>query len=150
MIEFAFFDLVPSEWLDEKIYYMPDEQPYNLNFQMLGYESRLFVGNAGFSLWVIWGHCLLLVFYILAYPVRFLRRRIGNYLFWNNLVRLFAEVFFELGMLAVLNLMVVDWSNPFKTATFSNILAVTATAMIPCVLLLLVCFYTKKREQWAT
>ena len=48
MIEFAFFDIFPSEWLDEKIYYMPDEQPYNLNFQMLGYDSRLLVGNVGF------------------------------------------------------------------------------------------------------
>ena len=59
------------------------------------------------------------------------------------MVRLFAEVFFELGMLAVLNLMVVDWSNPFKAASFSNILAVVATATIPCVILMLVYFYTK-------
>ena len=46
-------------------------------------------------------------------------------------------------MLAVLNLMVVDWSNPFKAASFSNILAVVATATIPCVILMLVYFYTK-------
>ena len=117
---------------------------------MLGYESRLFVGNAGFSLWVIWGHCTLIVIFVLTYPVKFLRRRIGNYLFWNNLARLFAEVFFELGMIAVLNLMVVDWSNPFDAVSFSNIVSTVITAGIPCILLTLVCFYMKRRDQWAT
>ena len=117
---------------------------------MLGYESRLFVGNAGFSLWVIWGHCTLIVIFVLTYPVKFLRRRIGNYLFWNNLARLFAEVFLELGMIAVLNLMVVDWSNPFDAVSFSNIVSTVITAGIPCILLTLVCFYMKRRDQWAT
>ena len=150
MIEFAFFDLVPTGKLDEIIYFLPDEQPYDLNFQMLGFESRLLVKNVGFPLWVIWGHCTLIVIFILTYPVKFLRRRIGNYLFWSNLVRLFAEVFFELGLLAVLNLMIVDWSNTFDAVSFSNIISVVSVASIPCIFLTLVCFYMCRRDHWAT
>ena len=102
--EFAFFDLIPTDKVDERIYDLPVEKPFNLNFQMFGYESRLYIGNVGFALWLVWAHAFIFVIYVLTIKVNFLRRRIGRYLFWNSLVRLFTEVFFEMSMFAVLNL----------------------------------------------
>ena len=53
MIQFAFFDLIPTDWLDDIVLYLPETSPYSSAFQMFGYESILFLGNAGFALYVI-------------------------------------------------------------------------------------------------
>ena len=32
MIQLAFFDIIPTDWIDEAIFYLPDLQPYNMSF----------------------------------------------------------------------------------------------------------------------
>ena len=32
MIQFAFFDLIPTDWLDEILIYLPEGQPYSSNW----------------------------------------------------------------------------------------------------------------------
>ena len=58
MINLASFDLIPTEAVDEKIYYWPEADPFNTNFEMAGIESELFLANIGFALYMVYMHCL--------------------------------------------------------------------------------------------
>ena len=148
LIEFAFFDILPTDLIDEKLFYLPDEEPYNMAFQMFGFESRLFIGNASFILWVVQGHVLLILIYYIAYKVNCLRTRLAKYLFWNNLIRLFSEIFFELVLLAALNLHTSDWGSPFKAVTYSNVLAVIFIVLTCTIPILIVGMYFRNRLDW--
>ena len=48
LVIIATFDLIPTgSLIDDKIYYLPEEDPYNMHFMMYGYNSRLLIGNMG-------------------------------------------------------------------------------------------------------
>ena len=53
MIKLATFNLIPTESIDEEIYDWPDEDPYSLNFESTGVESKLFLANIGFAMYLI-------------------------------------------------------------------------------------------------
>lgn len=115
---------------------------------MFGYESTLFLGNAGFGLYVLWGHLLIYLIYLFTYKVGFLRRRIGNYLFWNTLIRLYCEMFFEMLLVATLNIKTMDWSSPFKGVICSNVLSIFVIIIVVSSQIAMFCFYRKKLNNW--
>ena len=41
MISLATFDLIPTSFLDDLIYYWPESDPFNVNFEMAGIEYLL-------------------------------------------------------------------------------------------------------------
>ena len=53
MMDIINLDLFPSEIIDDKIYYLPEEKAYNINFEACGIESTLFVANIGSVFWII-------------------------------------------------------------------------------------------------
>ena len=81
------------------------------------------VANAGIALWTIFFYLTMLAIYGLTYKKRCCRRRLGNYLFWNRLVRLLAEVYLEMLMLSALNLRTVNWSALFSFENYSNVIS---------------------------
>ena len=40
LIEISNFELIPSETINDKLFYFPEEDPYSLNFQECGIESK--------------------------------------------------------------------------------------------------------------
>ena len=77
----VFFDILPTDFLDEQIYYVPEEEPYNTNQQMFDNESTLFTVNASTILWLLFMHVLLIVISALCYCVKCLRNYLSKYLF---------------------------------------------------------------------
>ena len=47
LVEIVNLDLIPTEWLEDLIYYLPEETPFNINFEASGIESNLFISNTG-------------------------------------------------------------------------------------------------------
>ena len=70
MVKFSTFDLIPTDFLDEMIWYFPDVDAYSLNFEMVGVESTLLLSNIGFTKWVIGLNVSLVLIHIIVYPVR--------------------------------------------------------------------------------
>lgn len=52
--EIANFDLIDTEDIEDELYYIPEDEPFNINFSTCGYGSRLFIGNIGLPIWVIY------------------------------------------------------------------------------------------------
>ena len=118
--------------------------------QMIGYDTKLMVANAGAGLWTIYVYLTLIVIFVLTYKIRFCRRRLGNYLFWNTLVRLMSEVYLEMLMLAALNLHTIEWDNPFYFVKYSNAMAVLGIITVTIAPIMLIFVLCKKRPEWST
>ena len=116
---------------------------------MFDYDSTLFLGNAGFGLWIVWAHFVLLIVFLLTYRVRFLRKHLGNYLLWNTLIRLFCEIYFEMLLLAALNLHTVDWDSPFSSVMVSNIFSIFVLIAVIVAQITIMYMYFRKRESWS-
>ena len=146
--DIANFNLIPTEWLDQLVYNTPESIPYNVNMEMFGFESILLVANAGIAMWTIFFHLTLLTIYGLFYKILCCRRRLGNYLFWSNLVRLLAEVYLEMLMLSALNLRTIDWNNPFSFVRYSNTISLFMILTLIISPMVAIYYYNKKRPDW--
>ena len=66
----ATFNLIPTEGLDNQIYYWPDHDPFSVSFEMAGTESLFFLANVGFTMYMIYLHILAALIHIILYPMR--------------------------------------------------------------------------------
>ena len=85
------------------LHYWPDSEPFNSGFEASGVESNYFLENVGFVLYIMYGHVLLVVIHAGLYFTRNkftcckkLYEKLNAYLYWQGLIRLFMEAFFEL------------------------------------------------------
>ena len=101
-------------------------------------------------LWFVWIHMALILFYYLARLMNINLLRLGRYLFWSALLRLFMESFFELALLAPLNVMEADWSTSNFSVQFSNYLSVVICAVIILLPLGILIFFCRQMDQWIT
>ena len=67
MIEFAEFDLIPTEYLDELMYYWPEADAYSANFESVGIETTFFLENIGFAFWLANFNIVLILFHAAIY-----------------------------------------------------------------------------------
>ena len=148
--ELVFFDMIPTEQLEESTFYKPEEEPYSTNMSMFGFESKLLVANAGIGLWMIFWFLLLIIVFALFYKIPFCRRRLGKYLFWNTLVRLLTEVYLEMLMLAALNLRTVEWSSAFSYVSYSNSISIAIILALITIPIILTFYYFRRREDWSS
>ena len=51
--DIANLDFFPTEWLEIMIYYLPEQVPFNINFEACGIESKLLIKNIGSALVII-------------------------------------------------------------------------------------------------
>ena len=128
----ATLDLLPSDQFNEAVYDLPDASAFNEILAYYGYDSTYLTANSGSMFWFVWVHLALIILFYLGRLLKINMRRLGRYLFWNALLRLFMELFFELALLAPLNLMEADWSISNFSAQFSNYLS-----LLSCVVMIL-------------
>ena len=145
LVTIATFDLIPTDKLNDYLYYFPEEEPFSINFAQYGYDSRLFIGNMGLSLWIIYLNIFLSIICLLAFVCwKWLFKKLSPHLFWNGLIRLFIEVFQEVALIGALNLHTVEWSSSFMTVEYSNYLALIFTSLIFLVPIGLTVFYCRR------
>ena len=71
MMKLANFDLIPTQQLDEEIYYWPEsEGAYNVNFEMAGVQSKLLLANIGFVIYTIYAHLLAVLLHCIIHKCR--------------------------------------------------------------------------------
>ena len=91
--------------------YLPEKDPYSLNFQNAGYRTTLLLFNAAsmiFNFGLHFSVILVLIFVYLmarccACAAR-LHTRVQYYLFWNGSIRLFMEAYMEFALFALMNI----------------------------------------------
>ena len=47
LIKIATFDLIPTEKIDNLLWYFPEEEAFSLSFETAGFESMYFLQNIG-------------------------------------------------------------------------------------------------------
>ena len=103
----------------------------------------LFLGNIGFSLWLINGHVLLA---LVSLPMRCgercrrYRNKLQKHLFWNAFLQIYISIYFELALFSTLNILNADWDSENDSEKASNAVALvvfTAVLGLPIALLVL-------------
>ena len=69
----------------------------------------------------------------------------GGYLYWNGFIRLSMEVYQDMLLMTIMNLMAVDWSTPFGAVSFSNAASLTILVLLSMTPIVLVMFFCFKR-----
>ena len=145
LLEFATFDLFPTESLENDIYYRPEEEPYTSNFEQSGYEGRLLISNTGSQIWIIYIHLTLALmsnFYIMC--SKSCHKSCTKKFYWNGLIRLFMEIYADVALLAALNLKVIGWESPLPSVTYSNWYSLISGVFILSLPLAFLIFYSCK------
>lgn len=147
LIKIATFELIPTRWLDETIWYFPEEEAFSSSFEISGIESTLLLQNIGFILYLVLLNILLALLHLilstLKNKIQFVMRivsRMERYLYFNGSIRLFIELFFDVGLIASLNLHVAEHDAHFPSETASYYLSIIFILMIsisPIVILLM-------------
>ena len=148
MIKLATFDIIPTDALDEAIYYWPEADPFTVNFEMAGVESTLLLANIGFAIYLIYIHILAMTIHLCIHMLRsvakcidILHAKLSSYLYWVGLNRFYMELFFDVTFLSILNLHTVDWTTQFTSVMASNIVALMSLILVCGVLTLYIFGY---------
>ena len=154
MIELASFDLIPLDWAIDLLYYFPEGDPFSLNFETVGIESKLLLLNIGMTMYMIYFNVLYGVLHSILAPFKqkssFIRKtvaKMNDYLYFNGTIRFYMEIFFDIIILASLNLYTADWGTPFIAEQASNYLSIVFIILIsiwPIGCILLACLRPKK------
>ena len=116
MLKVATFNLINTkEWIDIYIYYLPEDDPGNINFKQCGYDSLLVIANISPVIWMFFAHFFFAA--ILFGPIWVVNKCSGRltsakeylsgYFFWNGLIRLIFESAFDIALAATLNMSTV-------------------------------------------
>ena len=148
MINLATFDIIPTDALDDAIYYWPEADPFTVNFEIAGVESTLLLANIVFAIYLIYIHILAMTIHLcihkltrVATCIDNLHAKLSSYLYWVGLNRLYMELFFDVTFLSILNLHTVDWSTQFKSVMASNVVALMSLTIVCGVLTLYIVGY---------
>ena len=149
MIKIATFDLVPTELIDDLLWYFPEAEAFNLSFETTGVESEIFLQNTGLIFYLIFANIVYGILHFLLLPTRKLGKfffnlvaKMQGYLYFNGSIRFYMEVFLDVALLASLNLHTVEWDSPFPSINVSNYLSIAALAFVcilPLCFILLAC-----------
>ena len=154
MIKLATFDLIPTEWISDMLWYFPEGEAFSLNFETAGIESKLFLQNIGLTLYLVLFNILYGLLHGILVPFKskskFLEKtvkKMDSYLYFNGTIRFYMEVFFDIILVASLNLQTADWETPFIAEKASNYISISFIVLIsiwPVGCILVACIKPKK------
>ena len=93
LMDIVNFDLIPTEMLENLVYYLPEPVAFNINFAANGMESTLLISNIGSNLLMIILYILVAIMCLVLYKVTSIWNRLGAKLYWNGFIRLFLELY---------------------------------------------------------
>ena len=138
----------------EQNVYIPEQDPYSLNFQTAGYSTTLVLSNASsflvntllhFSLVIV----MLILYFIGAQSQRVssLNNKLKNYLFWNGSIRLFMEAYLDFALFSMLNISEIQWPEGQVIVAISNYLSYVLLGLCGFIPTILCIFACAKRQQ---
>ena len=87
IIEIATLDLFETDSIDEKLYDLPEQEPFSMNFEAFGIETILFVTNIGSIIWITYFNIFLAIVGLSCSKVNFLWNRLGSKIYFNGIIR---------------------------------------------------------------
>ena len=110
---------------------------------MSGVSSVFLLAEFGFAMYLIYLNLLTMLIHALLHSwrntsskIQKLHAKIGSYLYWDGLNRLYMELFFDLAFLSALNVYTIDWSSKFMSVRISNVLSFVVLILVNGVLIL--------------
>ena len=70
MIEIIHFDLFETDKLEDKIYFVSEQEPFNINFEACDIESTLFILNIDSVIWFTYFYLLLALVSLLFFKIK--------------------------------------------------------------------------------
>ena len=111
MIQLTSFDLIPTDWILELFWYFPEDDSFSLNFETAGMESKLLLKNIGLIMYLIFLNIFYALLHCMIRPLRnsgsCLKKtseKMESYLYFKGSMRFFMEVFFDVCLVASLNI----------------------------------------------
>ena len=78
IVKLTTFDILNTESIEDEIYNeLPDLQPYNINFEASGIETKLFIKNIGIVIWFAVAIISMSIFLLLSYKIKIIWRLLG-------------------------------------------------------------------------
>jgi hypothetical protein len=155
MIEIALFDILPSEWMLEQMIYYPPADPFNLNFQILQYESSYSVPNLGTIFFMFLTFLMLVPILItmafFATDLKELRKHTSNlkdFLFWKGTIRFFTESYMEVLLASGLNLAMFASELDYKGVYFANYFSIALFVLAAGLPLWILIFFWWNISKW--
>ena len=93
LMDIVNMDLIPTEILEDLVYYLPEPVPFNINFAANGMESTLLISNIGSNLLMIMLYILVALICVGLYNVKRVWNWLGPIIYWNGLIRLLLELY---------------------------------------------------------
>lgn len=131
MIEIAGFDILPTEFLLDKIMYFPEEDPLNLNFEILEYGSSYAIPNLG-TIFFMLAILVILVpingcLFLSSGSSKEIRKQHENltkFLFWKGSVRIMIESYLEILLATSINFAMYNRETEYVGVTISNVVTI--------------------------
>lgn len=149
------FALLPEDKITALFY--PDidddgDSPINVNFEQIGYESKLIIRNATSILFEIF--LLLAVVLVCSLLIRCSNakclKKLHKSLFWNSLIRLLTESYLELLLTSALNLRFGSWELEYDSHKFSMSLSMVILAVLLVAPLVIFILWWRRHENWTS
>ena len=109
LLKIVNFDLVPTEWLEESLYKVRDQDSFNINFEACGIETKLFITNVGFALWSALIYIFTAILSLTCIHKKHIWERFGRKFYWNGLIRLYLSVYQDFALYSILNIDTSEW-----------------------------------------
>lgn len=155
LLDIATFDMVPSEEINGEVFVLPDDEPYNVNFQQSKIDSKYAIMILGTILYILFIYLLLVVIeriwarVVLKYPRTAARhKKLHDFLYWTGLNTLALEVYLDLALAGSLNVGTMRWLKNNPDLTFTNVFAICCVVFCAAYPIWVISFYYKKYPWW--
>ena len=88
LIKIAKFELIPTEKINEELWYFPEGEAFSLNFETAGVESKLFLENIGTILYLVLLNFVCMLVHLILWPLRNTNIHTYTYIHYTVLPRL--------------------------------------------------------------
>lgn len=153
LVEIVTFDIINTQlWLDPWFVNWNAEEgsPLSYNFEGCGFETTWFLLNSSATVWIYCLHIVMFLAYLLVAAIfrRFgrlqaLQKKLSTYLFFNGVIRLFAETFLDLYVSSLLNIVAADWETTSALIRASNVVSVGVFVLCNVLVVLLAFVYLR-------
>ena len=151
----AQFEILPAEMITDSFFFFPESTPFNLNFQVMDFDSIYALANLGSILYFMLLYLALiamsLMLALIAKAVKRLSKlsnRLSSALYWSGLLRFAMEIYLEVGLCTLLNIQASPDPEGFFAIQLSNYLAYGLLALLIAVPLWIVVFYSCSMRRW--
>ena len=134
--------------------YLPEQEPFTLNFVNAGYNSSFLLPNLGSMLILITIHASFHLMHVGVYVISLfskkakgLNNRFSVYLYWNGTVKTYMEVFLDITLFSFLNVKELSWKHDIPGVKACNTLAILTVIFsfaLPVTFIVLLVMYHKK------